>query len=317
MTAQSTTPLFERRHHFGEGHADRGRADAGEEVAHGVVEDADLLALEAVEPADDVAAPEHLRRVAAEREELRVPVLLHLPVDHLAIGVAGGARLVGIERQPGEVAGLEARVVAGHLRDVHAGEIHHAELQQPQHRLVVDAHLVERRDVGGDRALRRLGIVLRQNGSSSWIETGVGPLRPMTLNWPSADPAQPPPRRARRPARAHHDTVDMAFPPALRGSVSPIATLGNAPRRLRNGRSRPRFPSSIRRREEHAIQLVVEPNSCLRPACVLAAAPTSRWRSYRRRPKRRWRWRSPTPTGSSWCWSGPASRRRWCAPRRA
>ena len=26
------------------------------------------------------------------------------------------------------------------------------------------------------------GIVLRQNGSSSWIDTGVGLLRPMTLN---------------------------------------------------------------------------------------------------------------------------------------
>ena len=26
-------------------------------------------------------------------------------------------------------------------------------------------------------------MVLRQNGTSSWIETGVGPLRPMTLNW--------------------------------------------------------------------------------------------------------------------------------------
>ena len=88
---------------------------------------------------------------------LRVPVLLHLPVDHGAIGIARRARLVGIERQAGEVAGLEARVVAGHLGDVHAGEIHHAELQQPQHGLVVDAHLVERRDVGGDRALRRLG----------------------------------------------------------------------------------------------------------------------------------------------------------------
>ena len=27
------------------------------------------------------------------------------------------------------------------------------------------------------------GIVLRQNGSSSWIDTGVGLLSPMTLNW--------------------------------------------------------------------------------------------------------------------------------------
>ena len=27
------------------------------------------------------------------------------------------------------------------------------------------------------------GMVLRQNGSSSWIDTGVGLLRPMTLNW--------------------------------------------------------------------------------------------------------------------------------------
>ena len=27
------------------------------------------------------------------------------------------------------------------------------------------------------------GIVLRQNGNSSWIDTGVGLLRPMTLNW--------------------------------------------------------------------------------------------------------------------------------------
>ena len=27
------------------------------------------------------------------------------------------------------------------------------------------------------------GMVLRQNGSSSWIETGVGLFSPMTLNW--------------------------------------------------------------------------------------------------------------------------------------
>jgi hypothetical protein len=27
------------------------------------------------------------------------------------------------------------------------------------------------------------GMVLRQNGISSWIETGVGLLSPMTLNW--------------------------------------------------------------------------------------------------------------------------------------
>ena len=27
------------------------------------------------------------------------------------------------------------------------------------------------------------GRVLRQNGNSSWTETGVGLLRPMTLNW--------------------------------------------------------------------------------------------------------------------------------------
>ena len=26
-------------------------------------------------------------------------------------------------------------------------------------------------------------MVLRQNGTSSWIETGVGLLRPITLNW--------------------------------------------------------------------------------------------------------------------------------------
>ena len=96
-------------------------------------------------------------RVAAEGQELGVPVLLHLAVDHGAIGVAGGPRLVGIEREAGEIAGLEARVVAGHLGDVHGGEIHHAELQQPQHGLVVDAHLVERRDVDRDGALRRLG----------------------------------------------------------------------------------------------------------------------------------------------------------------
>ena len=127
-----------------------------QEVAHRVVEDADLLALEAVEPADHVAAPEDLGRVAAERQQLGVPVLLHLPVDHVAIGIAGRAGLVGIERQAGEIAGLEARVVARHLGDVHRGEIHDAELQQPQHGLVVDAHLVERRHVGRDRALRGL-----------------------------------------------------------------------------------------------------------------------------------------------------------------
>ena len=149
--------VVERRHHLGEGHADRRGAEAGEEVAHGVVEDADLLALEIVEPVDRLAAPEHLGRIAAEGQQLGVPVLLHLPVDDGAIGVAGGARLVGIERQAGKIAGLEARVVAGHLGDVHAGEIHDAELQQPQHGLVVDAHLVERRDVGGDGALRCLG----------------------------------------------------------------------------------------------------------------------------------------------------------------
>src|SRR5262249_60380058 len=39
-------PGAERRHDFGERHADRGGADAAEEIAHRVVEHADLLALE-------------------------------------------------------------------------------------------------------------------------------------------------------------------------------------------------------------------------------------------------------------------------------
>ena len=115
-----------------------------------------FLPLKPSSPRDHVATPEHLRRVAAEGEELGAPVLLHLPVDHVAIGIARRARLVGIERQPSKIARFEARIVARHLGDIHAGEIHHAELQQPQHRLVIDAHLIERRDVGGDRAFRRL-----------------------------------------------------------------------------------------------------------------------------------------------------------------
>jgi hypothetical protein len=67
------------------------------------------------------------------------------------------ARVVGIERQAGEIASLEAGIVPGHIRDVHGGKMHHPEFQEPQHRPVVDAHLVERRDVGRNGALRGLG----------------------------------------------------------------------------------------------------------------------------------------------------------------
>jgi hypothetical protein len=53
-----------------------------------------FLPLKPAEPEATVAAPEHLGRVAAERQQLDVPVLLHLAVDHAAIGVAGRRGLV-------------------------------------------------------------------------------------------------------------------------------------------------------------------------------------------------------------------------------
>ena len=149
--------VVERRDDLGERHADGRGAETCEEVAHGVVEDADFLALEIIEAIDRLTAPEHLWRVAAEGQQFGAPIFLHLPVDDGAVGVAGGAGLVRIERQAGKIAGLEARIVAGHFGDVHAGEVHDAELEQTQHGLVVDAHLVERRDVSGDRALGCLG----------------------------------------------------------------------------------------------------------------------------------------------------------------
>src|SRR5262252_9396091 len=55
------------------------------------------------------------------------------PRAYGAVGIAPLARAVRVKLESGEIAALETRVVARHLGDIHAGEVHHAELQQPQH----------------------------------------------------------------------------------------------------------------------------------------------------------------------------------------
>ena len=78
-------------------------------------------------------------------------------------------------------------------------------------------------------------IVLRQNGTSSWIDAGVGPFNPMTLNWLfgrscAAAEAMPPART--NPVNKRRSICDLpsfnpreAFAPS--GSLSPTIGVGN------------------------------------------------------------------------------------------
>ena len=117
--------------HFSEGHGDRRGVEGFHEIRHGLVEHPDLLARHVGDARDLVAAPEHLRRVGAERQQLGIELLLHHPVHHRLPGITDLARGLNIECQSGEIAALEDRRVAGHLGDVADAEIGNAEFDQP------------------------------------------------------------------------------------------------------------------------------------------------------------------------------------------